>query len=75
MFEPSRDQVREMFFETWRKYRAGLPLAGVESLALDTVLLHRSITTCCPVWRAQRERAQPDVPAYLECLRKRAARR
>ena len=40
MFEPSRDQVREMFFETWRKYRAGLPLAGIESLALDTVLLH-----------------------------------
>jgi hypothetical protein len=40
MFDPSREQVREMFFETWRKYRAGQPLAGLESLALDTVLLH-----------------------------------
>ena len=29
-----------MFFGTWRKYRAGEPLAGIESLALDIVLLH-----------------------------------
>lgn len=29
-----------MFFATWRKYRAGEPLAGVESLALDAILLH-----------------------------------
>lgn len=40
MFNPSRDQVREMFFGAWRKYRDGLPLAGIESLALDVILLH-----------------------------------
>lgn len=40
MFDPSRDQVRDTFFETWRKYRAGEPLAGVEALALDAVLAH-----------------------------------
>ena len=40
MFDPSREQVREMFFGTWRKYRAGEPLAGIESLALDVILLH-----------------------------------
>jgi hypothetical protein len=40
MFDPSREQVREMFFGTWRKYRAGEPLVGIESLALDIVLLH-----------------------------------
>lgn len=40
MFNPSREQVREMFFDTWRKYRAGQPLAGIESLALDMILLH-----------------------------------
>jgi hypothetical protein len=40
MFEPSRDQVREMFFGAWRKYRAGEPIAGIESLALDVILLH-----------------------------------
>ena len=40
MFDPSRDQVREMFFGTWRKYRAGEPLAGVETLALQVILAH-----------------------------------
>jgi hypothetical protein len=40
MFDPSRDQVRDLFFETWRKYRAGEPLAGAETLALQAALLH-----------------------------------
>jgi hypothetical protein len=40
MFDPSREQVREMFFGAWRKYRAGVPLAGIETLALDVILQH-----------------------------------
>jgi hypothetical protein len=40
MFNPSRDQVRELFFGAWRKYRAGLPLVGAETIALDAILLH-----------------------------------
>jgi hypothetical protein len=40
MFNPSREEVREMFFATWRKYRAGEPLAGIEAIALQVVLLH-----------------------------------
>jgi hypothetical protein len=40
MFNPTREQVREMFFGAWRKYRAGQPLVGIESLALDIILLH-----------------------------------
>jgi hypothetical protein len=40
MFDPSREQAREMFFGAWRKYRAGEPIAGIESLALDVILLH-----------------------------------
>jgi Domain of unknown function (DUF1841) len=40
MFDPSREQVREMFFATWRKYRAGEPLAGIETIALQVILLH-----------------------------------
>jgi Domain of unknown function (DUF1841) len=40
MFDPSREQVRDAFFETWRKYRAGEPLAGIETLALDAILAH-----------------------------------
>ena len=40
MFNPSREQVRDFFFETWRKYRAGEPLAGLETVALAIALLH-----------------------------------
>lgn len=40
MFNPSREEVREMFFATWRKYRAGEALAGIEAIALQVVLLH-----------------------------------
>jgi hypothetical protein len=40
MFSPSRDEVREMFIGAWRKYRQGVPLAGIESLALDVILQH-----------------------------------
>ncbi|MEO8202561.1 MAG: DUF1841 family protein [Betaproteobacteria bacterium] len=40
MFNPSRDQVRDFFFETWRKYRSGEALAGLETIALDVALLH-----------------------------------
>ena len=40
MFDPSREEVREMFFGTWRKYRAGEPLAGIETIALQVILLH-----------------------------------
>lgn len=40
MFAPNREQVRTFFFETWRKYRAGTPLQGLETLALEVILLH-----------------------------------
>jgi len=29
-----------MFFEAWRKYRAGEVLAGIETLALEVILAH-----------------------------------
>jgi hypothetical protein len=40
MFNPSRDQVRQFFFDVWAKYRAGQPLSGAEQPALDAVLAH-----------------------------------
>jgi len=40
MFNPSRDEVREMFFRAWKSYREGMPLAGMEALALDVILQH-----------------------------------
>jgi hypothetical protein len=40
MFSPSRDQARQFFFDTWKKYRAGEPLQGLERMALEVILLH-----------------------------------
>ena len=40
MFAPSREQVRQFFFDTWGKYRAAAPLQGLEAMALEVILLH-----------------------------------
>ena len=40
MFNPSRDQARDFFFETWRKYRAQEPLAALETIVLQVILAH-----------------------------------
>ena len=40
MFAPSRDQARQFFFDTWSKYQAGTPLAGLETVAIEVILLH-----------------------------------
>jgi hypothetical protein len=40
MFSPSRDQVRDFFFQAWEKFRAGQPLTPLESLAVEHVTRH-----------------------------------
>lgn len=40
MFNPSRDQARQLFFNAWAKYQARQPLEGAENLALETMLAH-----------------------------------
>lgn len=40
MFNPSRDDVRRFFFDTWAKYREKTPLEGLEAVALEVILLH-----------------------------------
>lgn len=40
MFKPTRDQARQLFFETWRKYRQREILSGVETIALEIILQH-----------------------------------
>ena len=40
MFNPSRDEARRFFFETWRKHRAGVPLEGLERTLIAVLLLH-----------------------------------
>mgnify|MGYP001605077937 CR=1 FL=1 len=140
MFNPSREQVRQFFFDAWRKYRERGVLAGLDAVAIDVILLHpeyhrvlehaeryqareyppeagdtnpflhmsmhlaleeqlsidqppgiglefariaarsgdrhaacHEAMECLAetVWRAQRDGATPDAPAYLECLKRR----
>src|SRR5471032_1722716 len=40
MFEPSRDEVRQFFCETWRKQRASEILTPLESIAADWIAEH-----------------------------------
>ena len=40
MFNPSRDQVRSFFIETWRRHRAREVLTPMETIAADIIGLH-----------------------------------
>ena len=40
MFNPSRDQARDFFFDVWAKSQANTPLTGLESMALAVILEH-----------------------------------
>lgn len=40
MFQPSRDQARRFFFDTWRQYRDGTALQPLQRIALEIMLLH-----------------------------------
>jgi Domain of unknown function (DUF1841) len=40
MFNPSREEVRRFFTETWRKQRAGEILTPLESIAADWIVEH-----------------------------------
>ena len=40
MFNPSREQARLFFFDSWRKYREQQALSGLESIALELMQQH-----------------------------------
>lgn len=40
MFNPSRGQARQFFFDAWRKFQEKHPLTPLESIALDILLMH-----------------------------------
>ena len=40
MFSPSRDEARRFLSDAWRKYRAQLPLADLERIAVHVIALH-----------------------------------
>lgn len=40
LFNPSRDEVREFFFNTWLKYKQAQTLSDLEKIGLSVILLH-----------------------------------
>lgn len=40
MFNPSREDVRQLFFDTWRKYQMQETVTGLEAMVLELVLQH-----------------------------------
>jgi len=40
LFNPSRDEVREFFFNAWSQYQAQKPLTDLEKIALSVMHLH-----------------------------------
>jgi hypothetical protein len=40
MFNPTRDEARRFFFETWQKYRRGAALTALEQTAFNVISLH-----------------------------------
>lgn len=40
MFNPSRDQARQFFFDAWAKFRAGQPLTDLEAMAAEHIGRH-----------------------------------
>ncbi len=40
LFNPSRDEVRDFFFEAWAKFKAQKPLTDLEKIGLDVMHMH-----------------------------------
>jgi hypothetical protein len=40
LFNPSRNEVRDFFFNTWKKYKQQSPLSDLEKISLHVILMH-----------------------------------
>jgi Domain of unknown function (DUF1841) len=40
LFNPSRDEVREFFFDAWAKFKAQKPLTDLEKIAISVIHMH-----------------------------------
>ena len=40
LFNPSRDEVRDFFFNTWAKFKQQLTLTALEKIAVGVVQMH-----------------------------------
>jgi hypothetical protein len=64
MFNPSREQVRQFFFDAWKKYRERTPLAGLEPVAIEVILAHAEYRDALD--RPERH-AEREYTAILSC--------
>jgi len=57
LFNPSRDQVRNFFFEIWRKHQQQASMTPLEQMALSVILMHPEYhaVLSAPERNAQRE--------------------
>ncbi|MFM7657931.1 MAG: DUF1841 family protein [Burkholderiaceae bacterium] len=46
MFNPSREEVRRFFCDTWRKTQANSPMTALEIIARDWLLQHPEYESC-----------------------------
>jgi len=56
MYNPSRDQVRQFFFDAWTKHRNATPLAGLEVTAVDVMLAHPEYREALEAPQSHRDR-------------------
>jgi len=40
LFNPSRDEVRNVFFDTWTKFKQAQPLTELEKIAINVIQMH-----------------------------------
>ncbi len=40
MYAPSRNEVRDFFFDAWSRYRNGAPLSALERIAVEIIVQH-----------------------------------
>ncbi len=40
LFNPSRDEVRDFFFNTWAKFKQSNPLTDLEKIAISVIQMH-----------------------------------
>lgn len=40
LYNPTKDQVRQFFFDTWLKFKAAQPLTDLEKIALEVIQMH-----------------------------------
>jgi hypothetical protein len=40
LFNPSRDEVRQFFFDSWAKFKSQQPLTDLEAIAIEVIRMH-----------------------------------